>query len=65
MVGKLFAAVAGVFVGAFAVEYMRRKNPELLERVRRSAGEVAERWFPSDEDEQDDAEPAESVTAEG
>jgi hypothetical protein len=65
MVGKLVFAVAGVFVGAFAVEYLRRKNPELLERVRRSAGEVADRLFPADEDEQGEAEPAEPAPAEG
>jgi hypothetical protein len=52
-------------VGAFAVEYLRRKNPELLERVRRSAGEVADRLFPADEDEQGEAEPAEPAPAEG
>jgi len=56
--GKLFFAVAGVFVGAFTVEYLRRKNPELLERMRRKAVRLADQLFEPEAEEDDDPEAA-------
>ena len=54
MLGKLAVGIAGVFIGAFAVEYLRRKDPELLERVRRKAGDLADRLFDPSEGEDDE-----------
>jgi len=58
VIGKLFFAVAGVFVGAFTVEYLRRKNPELLERMRRQATRLADQLFEPDAEDDVEPEPA-------
>jgi len=41
MIKILLGAMGGIFVGAFLVEVLRRKNPEAVERIEAKAKRMA------------------------
>ena len=43
MIKIVVGMLCGVFVGAFAVELLKKKSPQLLERIEREAADLASR----------------------
>jgi len=57
----LIGAVAGIFIGAFAMEILSRKSPQTVKNIEDKAAKVAERFITGSKSDQDSVvEPATS-----
>ena len=41
MIKIVIGAMCGVFIGAFAVEILKKKNPKFLQRIEKEAADLA------------------------